>query len=289
MLPLSFKFPRMLTDNQTNILYLSDWLQKDKKFAPFLERFKAALKEKSIIPKFLLGTKDIWAVDYMPIQVKEDKFVQFIYDPDYLKNEKNKEYRTDPANVRYENMQKSIPCDIVLDGGNVIKGKNKVILCDKVFSENKGIEEKELIRQLSEIFEVDKVIFVPWDKEGDAIGHADALVRFLDEDRVFINDFSGEDPEYATSFRLSLHNAGLECIEVPYYPYDNDDYDDATGLYLNYLQMGETVFLPIFGIQQDDEAIKVFKKYFKDVVPIMCNEIAGGGGLLNCISWNIKQ
>ena len=35
------------------------------------------LKENNIHYKFLSNTKDIWAVDYMPIQVQKEKFIQF--------------------------------------------------------------------------------------------------------------------------------------------------------------------------------------------------------------------
>ena len=36
----------------------------------------------------LQGTKDIWAVDYMPVQIQDDEFVQFVYNPDYLQSKK---------------------------------------------------------------------------------------------------------------------------------------------------------------------------------------------------------
>ena len=73
----------MITDIETNFLYLADSL-KNKEYSAFCERFENKLKENNIDYDFLEGTKDIWAVDYMPVQITKEKFVQFTYDPDYL-------------------------------------------------------------------------------------------------------------------------------------------------------------------------------------------------------------
>ncbi|HEX7458716.1 MAG TPA: hypothetical protein VF301_09790 [Ginsengibacter sp.] len=73
----------MITDKETNFLYLAENLRQ-KKYSAFFQRFEKVLKENSIKPEFLKKTKDIWAVDYMPIQITKEKFVQFTYDPDYL-------------------------------------------------------------------------------------------------------------------------------------------------------------------------------------------------------------
>lgn len=37
-----------------------------------------------IKPEFLPETKDIWVRDFMPIQVRAGKFIEYRYDPDYL-------------------------------------------------------------------------------------------------------------------------------------------------------------------------------------------------------------
>lgn len=72
----------MITENQTNFLYLADTLPK--MYPDFYERFEKVLRncniEKALLPK----TKDVWAVDYMPIQTAADRFVRFIYNPSYL-------------------------------------------------------------------------------------------------------------------------------------------------------------------------------------------------------------
>lgn len=65
----------------------------------------------------------------------------------------------------------------------------------------------------------------------------------------------------------------------------------ANGVYINFLQMKGKIFFPVFGLKEDEEAIKLISSYFpkSKIYPIDSNEIAKDGGVLNCISWNIKD
>jgi agmatine deiminase len=228
-----------------------------------------------------------------------DKFVQFRYAPDYLKPKVHQRTWTDASLVCKEIGVIADKSDIILDGGNVIKWGSTVIMCDKVFSENREFyTEKELIKQLHNALEVDKLIFVPREPQ-DWVGHADGMVRFLDERTVLINSYppithtiSGKnsaDGAFQRSFRMSLHNAGLEYKEISY-PIDFADSNSAKGIYINYLQMDNLVLVPTFGLPTDDSVLKQLEGLFPAlaVIGIDCNEIAAEGGVLNCISWNIK-
>src|SRR5688572_23295621 len=76
----------MITDQQTNLLYLADTLPQ--KHSVFYNRFESLLVKHEIEIRLLPETNDIWAVDYMPIQISKETFVQFVYNPDYLRNYK---------------------------------------------------------------------------------------------------------------------------------------------------------------------------------------------------------
>nr|MBA2422750.1 agmatine deiminase family protein [Chitinophagales bacterium] len=127
--------------------------------------------------------------------------------------------------------------------------------------------------------------------ESDCTGHADGMVRFLDKDTVLINDWSGEPIEFQNSFEMSLHNAGLDYIEVPYNLDQNKSNIDATGAYINFLQMENVIILPVFGTADDEKAVKIFEEIFsgQTITTIPCKEISKLGGVLHCISWNIKK
>jgi agmatine deiminase len=279
----------VITDSQTNFLYLADKLPV--KYPTFYKSLQAVLKEIDIPISLLPHTKDVWAVDYMPIQVTENRFVKFVYNPNYLRDSIKWRKTISDANAICTALKFPVyNSDILIDGGNVIKGANKVILCDKVFKENPHYTEKKLINELERQFEVDKIIFIPTDPSDD-IGHADGMVRFLDDNTVLINDYSKEDMSFQLQFRLAFHNAGLNYIEVPYHPYDNKRDLQANGIYINYLHMKQAIVIPTFGIAEDDKAVRRFQELFsgQTITTIDSNAIANEGGVLNCISWNILR
>lgn len=286
----------MITDHETNKLYLADCLEA--KYKTFFDRFTTILKEKGVSFDFLPNTKDIWARDFMPIQIDSKKFVQFKYTPDYLKEYRR--LRTIPENLTKAFIDKWIPkpSKLVVDGGNIVRHKNTVLMCDKVFHENSKIEAKKLIKQLEENLGVERIIFLPWDPE-DFTGHADGMARFINEKKVLINkkidDKSSKSfNRFQSSLRASLYNAGLEWIELPYYLPDDPTNVSARGLYLNYLEIGKLIFVPQYlGLKTSNkDTLNVLKEAFpKDytLIPVYCDEIAREGGVLNCISWNIRE
>lgn len=274
-----------VSDSETNFLYLSDQLKS--KYPGFTESFLAALSNEKIDFAFIPETKDVWAVDYMPIQLTKDKFLQFTYKPDYLRDTKkwsatitDGKHASDLLNVPVEQSE------IIIDGGNVVRCKSKTIMTSKVFLENPKYNPKELITELECLLNT-SVIIIPTDPH-DWIGHADGIVRFLNEDTVLINEPTLNTKKYQIETAMSLRNAGLTTIEIPFV---EPKADDAIGLYINYLQMDEHIFLPVFGLEQDRTAIDKFKTLFPNhkVIPILSNELAKDGGVLNCISWNIDK
>ena len=292
----------MLKDSQTNFLYLADILPI--KFPTFYQKFENILKECKIDFALLPHTKDVWAVDYMPIQISSNRFVQFTYNPDYLRTTQKWRKTISDVDLICDTIGiKREHSNIVLDGGNVIKGDDAVIMCDKVFRENPDIKRGALIGQLHELFEVEKVVFVPQDPE-DFTGHADGMVRLINNKTVIVNSYREDyHPLFQKEFLNSLKHAGFECIGITYRPEESST-DSAKGLYINYLEIGNTIIVPTFGVLDlsnrweikdecaDDEcAIILFEQLFENhsIKMLDCNELAPHGGLLNCISWKIKK
>jgi agmatine deiminase len=280
----------MVVDSETNVLYLADCLPK--KYPVFFSAFDKALKENGIEYNWLPGTKDVWARDYMPIQVDKEKFVHFTYNPGYLRNTKSgvKSISDAESVCKAISIKTEIKNTILLDGGNVVKSENKVIVTDRIFKENPEKDEKELLKELEKLLEVDRVIVIPSDRH-DFTGHADGMVRFLDEKTVLINRYAKDKDEFQVAFRMALYNAGLNWEELPYNPYENKPYTSACGIYTNYLEMQNVVFVPVFDMPEDKVAIEIFEELFKGqrIVTVNSNELATKGGILNCISWNIAK
>jgi len=163
-------------------------------------------------------------------------------------------------------------------------------MTDRIFSDNPRIDRKKLIKQLEQLFQIEKLIFVP-EQPKDFTGHSDGMIRFIDNQNVIINDYSKEKTEFNRAFEIAIHNAGLNYEKIPYNVYENSNSIQANGDYINYLQMENIVVVPTYNIKECDKTIKQLEKIFlsKKVVTIDGNEIANDGGILNCISWNIKR
>lgn len=163
-------------------------------------------------------------------------------------------------------------------------------MTDRIFIDNPTYERKQLIKELHELLQIDKLYFVP-EQPGDFTGHSDGMVRFIDENTVIINDYSLEKDWFKRAFEIAIHNTGLDFIKIPYNVYGNKSNNQANGDYINYLQMEGVVIVPTFNIKEDDEAINIFETIFKEqrIATIESNEIANNGGVLNCITWNIMK
>lgn len=263
------------------MLYFSSQLNTPK-YKPAADRMFAALDLLNIKYKLLNNTKDIWLRDYMPIRTNSGKYISFRYEPSYLANNSQlrTNFKTDIApSFKVDNL---VYTDINLDGGNVVfsPSKEKVIISDRVFSENHGISEAELTAKLEKLLEA-SLIIIP-SLKSDMTGHADGMVRFVGENIVVTN--APLSPYgFETKVKKSLQNYGFNVIDFPYF-YSKGD--SAVGCYLNYLETEKSIFLPVFGVDTDNEAINKAKSIFdKTIIPININEIAEDGGLLNCISW----
>jgi agmatine deiminase len=278
----------VITDSETNFLYLADTLPK--KYSDFYGRFENVLNDCDVKSQFLSETKDVWAVDFMPIQVDVNDFVRFLYRPPYLtKSKKWAKTISDVDRICNDIEIETVKASIILDGGNIIRTRNKVIMTDRVFLDNPNYDRRHLIRELYELLQMDKLYFVP-EQPGDFTGHADGMVRFLDEDTVIINDYKKERSDFYRAFEIAIHNTGLNRVRIPYNVYDNKSNDQANGDYINYLQMDNLVIVPTFKLKEDDEVIRQFEDLFagQRIETVESNEIANDGGVLNCITWNIR-
>ena len=276
----------MIPDWQTNQVYLSGLLRR---YHPAVTAsLESMLRRTGRFVATIPKTKDIWCRDFMPVQVAEDTFCQFIYDPDYLRG--YEDLKTPAAACRLKTMTNCRNVDLVLDAGNVVPAENKVILTDKVFKENPAKSRKEVRRLLEESLQAE-CIFIPRPPY-DPIGHADGVVRFLDEDTVVVNEYRGREAAYGRRLRTVFRQHRLECAPVPYFFEDHvtDGIPSAAGCYVNFLRTDKLLILPVFGVAQDDAAMRRFESLFSgtQVVPLSCTELARAGGCLNCLSWTIR-
>jgi len=287
----------MISDNQTNTIYFSDLLRTDKAHSKTFNDLCQVLDTCGMQYDFLNKTRDIWARDYMPIQVSKDKFVEFRYDPDYLQGlgKERRAIKTYPDIVCDNLGIKTVKSDIILDGGNVVKSDKAVILTEKLLLENcRTYNENELIQQLEILFETDKIVLIPKDPS-EIYGHSDGMVRFVDNDTVLINWYYRTcDKDFRDELLQPITEKGLkyEWLDIGL---DNEDVDDYNWAYINFLQTEDLILVPKMGIKEDDIAYSQICKFYKSysdrgkVFQVDSRQIVENEGALNCISWTIMK
>ena len=116
----------MIQDNQTNMVYLAHGLSH---YVSVCGNLLEALHREHIHAEFLPHTssyKQVWARDYMPIQLEKTLFFFYEYWPDYLLGYDG--YIPNVLEIIDHLHLGRIPVDYVLDGGNIVKCGDKVII-----------------------------------------------------------------------------------------------------------------------------------------------------------------
>lgn len=154
--------------------------------------------------------------------------------------------------------------------------------------EEVAIGEKALARKLG----YDRVAIVPEEPGVPRLGHIDGLCNWLAPGVLALSNFSDSAlyKDYQEQLQLKL-NTNTTAIKIVPFPYavTNDTYTDgfesASGIYVNFLRTQMAIYLPVFGIPEDDFALQVARQHADlPVVPVNASAIAIMGGSVRCLS-----
>ena len=280
----------MTTDNLSNTVYFSDLLPKK---CPILnQHIVEVLETNKIRYVYLSETKDIWCRDFMPIQIEEDRFVFYKYTPDYLQTPYYRRIQTNPEKVfqapqnRLEQLaQNAITIDLVIDGGNVVKCGDTIVMTEKVFAENKDKTRTEVEKILKDAFRCD-ILFLPWDQK-ETFGHSDGIVHYAGDGKILLTNYDDSSLYYFRRFRKVFEKQ----FEVVPLKYATKRRHTRSWAYINFLQIGKLVLVPQLGLEEDGLALEQIANALSDfeMIGIPALEAVRRGGGLNCISWNIAM
>ncbi len=282
----------MITDKETNFVYFSSLIKEHEQYAPFWEEMKRVLVKTKTGYGFIQNTRDIWCRDYMPIQIDTNKFVQFNFFPDYYLMPQYISKLTIQDEIRIHDKITPKHINLVIDGGNFVKSASNVILTEKVLKENPKLSKESITCTLKKEIDINNVFLIP-QPPYDITGHADGMVRFINDTDLLVADYSNESKSWRVKMDKALEKTGLNIIPYPSQTINEKNKDGdytAKGTYINFLQLENCILFPLFGLETDDYALTQTRKLFPHcrVIPIKSNEIAIDGGVLNCIAWNIN-
>ena len=274
-----------MVDSLTDTVFFSDLLPE--RCPTLYQSLDKILKENDINYRLLSHTKDIWCRDYMPIQTSEKRFVFYKYNPDYLQTKYYQRTITDVSRIGnidcLRQDGKVFDLDLVIDGGNVVRCGDKIVMTEKVFFENKDKSRNEVQRLLEEAFECD-IIFLPWDRK-EIFGHSDGIVHYVGDNRVLMTNYADFDAAKSNKI-LNLLEKHVEVIPLRY---NVKRKHERSWAYINFLQIGNLVLVPQLGIPEDEQALLQIRDAMPrcKVMGVPALEAVRKGGALNCISWNV--
>ena len=283
----------MIKEIDSNKVFLSD--QLEKKYPDTFHRLISLLKEEGVEWAIIPHTKDIWSRDYMPIQIDDNDFLLYRYEPDYLlDNPKRKATITDASFVCKSMGIRHHMTDIKLDGGNVSLCGEYVVMTDKVFVENNKAKNDIEFKKRLETELRHKIIVIPWhcinpkDDNSDVYGHSDGFIHWCGGKKVLMSNHRDSDPTEASEIRRIIESFGFEVKEMLFDVYHPEPLWNWA--YINYLQVGNLIVMPTFGIEEDKQALGYIKAFNPNckIRQIRLRDIAANGGALHCITWNIK-
>ena len=274
------------------IIYISQYLLDLRETQKVAESICSALDDLRVLYDTLkFDTKNYWCRDYMPIMISNDgTYATYEYRPDYLVNYKtynNKKYIVNQDEVcKGLHLFTPTNMNIIFDGGNYVRCGNKVIMTDKIFSENPQWTALELLQHLKDSLCAEEIILLPWDMK-DFCGHSDGMVAPLDDNRILLNGCWKNKAKAFHNRLLKILEAKFDVVQL-----DLDCKEDKDSwCYLNFLRVSNGILLPCLSENIDSEsdiaALNTFEKLFPDlkIIPIYAKPLIKEGGALHCVTW----
>lgn len=185
---------------------------------------------------------------------------------------------------------------IVMEGGSIdVNGEGMLITTEQCLlnrNRNPALGKRQIEQYLRDYLGVSGII---WLKDGiagdDTDGHVDDFCRFADRKKVLCaSEKNQNDANYAIleeNLRI-LKEHGLEVMELPM-PAPIIDAEENRRLpasYANFYVGNKAVLLPVFGDENDGEAVRVLEECFpkREILPINCRELVYGYGGIHCVT-----
>ena len=282
----------MILDTECNTVYFSEKLKEN--FPVEFKRISDALAPFDYISvKLLKATKDPWARDYMPIQTAAKRLMKFRYQPSY---EPRANWTASKKVIKANNLKATFSeHNINLDGGNVVKWKDKVIITDRVVDENHTyINNHDLLyKRIAEDLQTEVIVIKAHAPKVDMTGHADGMLRFVNEHTLIGNRLSEEYKPIRESIEGMLKKHQFTYIDLPFFEDDSENHYSAIGVYVNFLEIADVILFPVFNHpkEKNEKALQIMSKTFPDrkIIPLEIDALGKDGGLMNCISWCLKE
>ena len=189
--------------------------------------------------------------------------------------------------------------DFILEGGAIESNSKGLLLTTSECMLNPNRNKTYTKEQTTELLKIElgitDVLYLDYGylAGDDTDSHIDTLARFVDERTIMYLTCKDENDEHyeqiskmETQLKEFAKQYDLDLIALPFTDavYFDDERIPAT--YANFLIINGAVIVPTYGVSQDEEALQIFRDFFKDreVVGVDCSVLIRQHGSLHCVT-----
>lgn len=260
---------------------------------------------------FEIDSNDTWARDHGGISVskgKEHKILDFTFNGWGQKFSAEKDNliteKLHLANVFKASLDK---IDFVLEGGAIeTDGLGTLITtrhCMQSAHRNPSYSEEQINNLLCQSLGTSNIY---WLNNGylagdDTDSHIDTLVRFCNPATIaYVKCENQKDEHYESLLKMEAELINLVNVDgnpfnlVPL-PWPDacfaEDGHRLPATYANFLIINDAVLLPIYNVNQDQDAVKILTNIFPDrkIIPVLCRTLIEQHGSLHCITMQYPE
>ena len=194
---------------------------------------------------------------------------------------------------------KSVP--FVLEGGAIDSNGAGIILtttkCMLEKNRNPQLSQNEIEQNLSLYLGAKKIL---WLNSGylegdDTDSHIDTLARFVNEDTIVYQSCDDESDIHYVELKkmenelLNFTQLNGDKFNIIALPWIKEKYylnDRLPATYVNFLIINDAVLVPTYDDENDNAALKIFKKIFlkRDIIAVDCQVLIRQHGSLHCVT-----
>ncbi len=197
--------------------------------------------------------------------------------------------------------------DFVLEGGSLESdGKGTILTtaeCLLSKNRNEQFSKEEIEKYLNENLGAKRIL---WLNSGylagdDTDSHIDTLARFCDENTVAYVGCNNPNDEHFEALQ-QMKKELLQFMDFsgnPYHlvelPFPDACFDDEgnrlPATYANFTIINGAVLIPVYGVQQDEAALKILQQCFpeKEIIGINCRVLIEQHGSLHCVTMQYPE
>ena len=164
---------------------------------------------------------------------------------------------------------------------------------------NSSLDAVSITQELHKQLGATKILYLNYGylAGDDTDSHIDTLARFINKDTIMYVKCTDENDEHFLELGLMEKELQLLALENNFkliaLPMTDAVYFEEERLpatYANFLFVNGAVFVPTYGVTQDEDALQIFRDAFddRDIIGIDCSTLIKQHGSLHCVTMNFS-